>query len=287
MVVQLLWKKFVKENFEFNIDECGIELGTPNVGYTYTVTKTAVLHVITHGTGTFRYQGRTYHLEKGDIFLLKEGMEVSYTAAKNNPWTYFWVGLSGKQALNYLSRSSIVDNVVMQQQNIADISRVIQKICHTAERMQIEKSDDIKLNQYVFELLYDLQKTFPKKFTYTEPEVDPKVQIALQFMNQNYKHAISVNKIADAANVSRSYLYKTFRKYFNTSPKDYLHHLRMYHASQHLIHTQEPIYAIAEMVGYHHDPLIFSRAFKRHFNMNPSEYRNIYSKLHADDTKPS
>lgn len=50
----------------------------------------------------------------------------------------------------------------------------------------------------------------------------------------------------------------------------------MYHASQHLINSNDPIYAIAEKVGYHHDPLIFSRAFKRHFNMNPSEYRSAF-----------
>ena len=276
MIVQLLWKKFKKENFESNIDECGIELGTPNVGYTYTVTKTAVLHVITQGTGTFTYNGQTYHLKKGDLFLLKEGMEVSYTASKNNPWSYYWVGMSGKQVMTYLSRSSIIDKVVEQQQNISDISRVIQDICHTAENMQIENSDDILLSQYLFELLYALQKTFPKKFTYTEQEVDQKIQFALQFMNQNYMYDISVSAIADASNLSRSYLYKTFQKHFSTSPKDYLHNLRMYHASQHLINSNDPIYAISEKVGYHHDPLIFSRAFKRHFNMNPSEYRSAF-----------
>ncbi|WP_373408331.1 hypothetical protein [Staphylococcus pseudintermedius] len=37
--MQLLWKMFKKNQFEANIDECGIEIGTPHGGYQYEVTK--------------------------------------------------------------------------------------------------------------------------------------------------------------------------------------------------------------------------------------------------------
>ena len=33
--MQILWKKYTKENFEMNVDECGIEQGIPGFGYKY------------------------------------------------------------------------------------------------------------------------------------------------------------------------------------------------------------------------------------------------------------
>ena len=35
--MQILWKKYSKENFEVNVDECGIEQGIPGFGYKYEV----------------------------------------------------------------------------------------------------------------------------------------------------------------------------------------------------------------------------------------------------------
>ena len=48
--MQILWKKYSKENFEVNVDECGIEQGIPGFGYKYEVLKSAVVHYITKGS---------------------------------------------------------------------------------------------------------------------------------------------------------------------------------------------------------------------------------------------
>lgn len=47
--MQILWKKYTKENFEMNVDECGIEQGIPGFGYKYEVLKNAVIHYISKG----------------------------------------------------------------------------------------------------------------------------------------------------------------------------------------------------------------------------------------------
>lgn len=33
--MQILWKKYKNINFDSNLDECGIEQGTPGTGYKY------------------------------------------------------------------------------------------------------------------------------------------------------------------------------------------------------------------------------------------------------------
>ena len=76
--MQILWKKYVKENFEMNVDECGIEQGIPGLGYNYEVLKNAVIHYVTKGYGTFKFNGKVYTLKQGDIFILLKGMQVEY-----------------------------------------------------------------------------------------------------------------------------------------------------------------------------------------------------------------
>ena len=274
--MQVLWKKFQKKLIDANLAECGIEIGVPNVGYNYTVFQKSVLHIVTQGEGTFSYAGETYHLTAGDIFLLERGMEVEYKPSFSNPWTYYWVGMNGKQILNYLSRCSIVDSRVILGQDTTDIKNIIQLICKLSQSIESNNSNDILIMQYLYQLVYTLQEKFPKIFSVQVDIVNEDIQHAVDFINTNYQKHITVEDVAKSVNVTRSHLYKLFKKNLGCSPKEYLTYIRMYHASQLLIHTSTLISDISRQVGYK-DPLLFSKNFTKHFEISASEYRHHFS----------
>lgn len=274
--MQVLWKKFQKKLIDANLAECGIEIGVPNVGYNYTVFQKSVLHIVTQGEGTFSYAGETYHLTAGDIFLLERGMEVEYKPSFSNPWTYYWVGMNGKQILNYLSRCSIVDSHVILGQDTTDIKNIIQLICKLSQSIESNNSNDILIMQYLYQLVYTLQEKFPKIFSVQVDIVNEDIQHAVDFINTNYQKHITVEDVAKSVNVTRSHLYKLFKKNLGCSPKEYLTYIRMYHASQLLIHTSTLISDISRQVGYK-DPLLFSKTFTKHFEISASEYRHHFS----------
>ncbi|MCO4328841.1 AraC family transcriptional regulator [Staphylococcus hyicus] len=273
--MQLLWKLFKRNHFEANIDECGIEIGTPNVSYQYTVVKPAVLHIIVAGTGSFTYQQSTYQLKSGDMFLLQEGMHVHYEASADDPWTYHWVGFSGNLAIDYLKRTSLIDCPVVMNKDTSDISKVMYQICERAITYETATSDDIHHLSDLYKLLFLITQCAPKPFEKEHNEIYSSVQDAVDYMNQNYMYAITIDDIAQYAKVSRSYLYKLFIKWMDQSPQQYLIYLRLYHASSMLKTTSKPIQDIAQAVGYS-DPLLFSKAFRKHFDMPPSTYRKVY-----------
>lgn len=274
--MQVLWKKFQKKLIDANLAECGIEIGVPNVGYNYTVFQKSVLHIVTQGEGTFSYAGETYHLTAGDIFLLERGMEVEYKPSFSNPWTYYWVGMNGKQILNYLSRCSIVDSHVILGQDTTDIKNIIQLICKLSQSIESNNSNDILIMQYLYQLVYTLQDKFPKNFSVQVDIVKEDIQHAVDFINTNYQKHITVEDVAKSVNITRSHLYKLFKKNLGCSPKEYLTYIRMYHASQLLIHTSTLISDISRQVGYK-DPLLFSKNFTKHFEISASEYRHHFS----------
>ncbi|ELC8466191.1 AraC family transcriptional regulator [Clostridium perfringens] len=271
--MQILWKKYVKENFEMNVDECGIEQGIPGLGYNYEVLKNAVIHYVTKGYGTFKFNGKVYNLKQGDIFILLKGMQVEYVASIDDPWEYYWIGFSGSNANEYLNRTSITNSCVANCEENSKIPHIILNMCEISKTYNPSRSDDILLLKELYSLLYALIEEFPKPFEYKDKELHTYIQDALNFINSNYMHSITVQEIADYVNLSRSYLYKMFIKNLGISPQRYLINLRMYKATLLLKGTKLPIGEVANSVGYS-DSLLFSKTFSKHFSMSPLNYRN-------------
>ena len=271
--MQILWKKYVKENFEMNVDECGIEQGIPGLGYNYEVLKNAVIHYVTKGYRTFKFNGKVYNLKQGDIFILLKGMQVEYVASIDDPWEYYWIGFSGSNANEYLNRTSITNSCVANCEENSKIPQIILNMCEISKTYNPSRSDDILLLKELYSLLYALIEEFPKPFEYKDKELHTYIQDALNFINSNYMHSITVQEIADYVNLSRSYLYKMFIKNLGISPQRYLINLRMYKATLLLKGTKLPIGEVASSVGYS-DSLLFSKTFSKHFSMSPLNYRN-------------
>lgn len=271
--MQILCKKYVKENFEMNVDECGIEQGIPGLGYNYEVLKNAVIHYVTKGYGTFKFNGKVFNLKQGDIFILLKGMQVEYVASIDDPWEYYWIGFSGSNANEYLNRTSITNSCVANCEENSKIPQIILNMCEISKTYNPSKSDDILLLKELYSLLYALIEEFPKPFEYKDKELHTYIQDALNFINSNYMHSITVQEIADYVNLSRSYLYKMFIKNLGISPQRYLINLRMYKATLLLKSTKLPIGEVASSVGYS-DSLLFSKTFSKHFSMSPLNYRN-------------
>ncbi|EOU1465110.1 AraC family transcriptional regulator [Clostridium perfringens] len=271
--MQILWKKYIKENFEMNVDECGIEQGIPGLGYKYEVLKNAVIHYVTKGYGTFNFNGKVYNLKQGDIFILLKGMKVEYVASIDDPWEYYWIGFSGSNANEYLNRTSITNSYVANCEKNSKIPQIILNMCEISKTYNPSSSDDILLLKELYSLLYTLIEEFPKPFDYKDKELHTYIQDALNFINSNYMNSITVQEIADYVNLSRSYLYKMFIKNLGISPQRYLINLRMYKATLLLKGTKLPIGEVASRVGYS-DSLLFSKTFSKHFSMSPLNYRN-------------
>ena len=271
--MQILWKKYTKENFEMSLDECGIEQGIPGFGYKYEVLKDAVIHYISKGYGTFKINDEVYNLKQGDIFILLKGMNVEYIASMDEPWEYYWIGFSGSKANECLNRTAIIESYAASCKEDSKIPHIILNMCEISKTYNPSCSDDILLLKELYSLLYTLIEEFPRPFEYKDKELHAYIQEAINFINSNYMNSITVNEIANHVNLSRSYLYKMFIKNLKISPQKYLINLRMYKATLLLKNTKIPIGEVASKVGYS-DSLLFSKTFSKYFSMSPLNYRN-------------
>ena len=99
------------------------------------------------------------------------------------------------------------------------------------------------------------------------------MQEAITFISQNYQRDITVEQIAEACNLNRTYFGRMFKKALGHTPQEYLTRFRLARAVDLMRSTDYPISRIAQMVGYP-NPLHFTKVFKKEFGVSPRAWRS-------------
>jgi AraC-like DNA-binding protein len=101
---------------------------------------------------------------------------------------------------------------------------------------------------------------------------DATVGRALACMHREPEHPWSLKELAKRARTSRSVLDDRFRQLLGQAPMTYLTAWRLQLAARRLRTTSATMAEVADSVGYASEAS-FSRAFKRHVGVSPSEWR--------------
>lgn len=106
---------------------------------------------------------------------------------------------------------------------------------------------------------------------------DPRIGAALASIHRDPTHEWSVRSLASVAGMSRSPFAARFREYVGEAPLTYVTRWRMRRVAAQMRDGRMSLREMAEAAGYESEPA-FSKAFKRHFAVSPSEYRRRVSR---------
>ncbi|MBW7460806.1 helix-turn-helix transcriptional regulator, partial [Paenibacillus sepulcri] len=95
---------------------------------------------------------------------------------------------------------------------------------------------------------------------------------SLEMIRLHLKEGLSQGEVARLVGLSRSYFSQVFKDIFGMSFNEYVKALSICTAQRMLATTEHPIYWIAEQSGFQ-DERYFSRVFREHAGLLPSEYR--------------
>ena len=104
------------------------------------------------------------------------------------------------------------------------------------------------------------------------PRLGRRVSQAIEQIRVNYHGPLTVTTIANAINVSPSYLAHRFRSETGMTVKDYVTRVRIEIARRLLLETDAKLESIADAVGFCDAPH-FSRVFVQYTRRRPGEYR--------------
>ncbi|MGG6312368.1 helix-turn-helix domain-containing protein [Paenibacillus macerans] len=100
-----------------------------------------------------------------------------------------------------------------------------------------------------------------------------KVQKIIHYMTQHYANGITLQELADYAQISPSYMGSIFKKVTGKSTIDYLIEIRINKAKS-LLKDGLSVSETAKLVGFN-DIYYFSRTFKKHEGLSPTQYADI------------
>lgn len=116
---------------------------------------------------------------------------------------------------------------------------------------------------------------FPLCFEVIERENESKgkqvIETVKQYIADTFDQDLSLQHVAEQVNLNPSYLSRLFRKETGQTFVNYVAQYRIEKAKHMLKDSDEPIYKIAEAVGYTEQT--FRRVFKNMHGMSPNEYR--------------
>lgn len=95
---------------------------------------------------------------------------------------------------------------------------------------------------------------------------------AKRLMDEHFSQPITLDWLAEQANISKFYLSRAFHRQYGLSPMHYLSKRRVEEAQHLLRRTDHSLSAIATLSGFS-SPSYFSQAFRRLVGASPSEYR--------------
>jgi two-component system response regulator YesN len=102
------------------------------------------------------------------------------------------------------------------------------------------------------------------------------IRIAKEYIEEHYTEKILLEDIAEIVELNPVYFSTLFKKETDTNFSTYLTQVRMEHAKELLVSTNDTVAAIGMAVGYD-DQKYFSQVFKKVIGVKPAVYRKVHS----------
>jgi len=219
------------------------------------------------GAGRVVVDGVRHDVTRGQVVVLPPTVPHEYEADAADPWTLWWVHLTGRDLEEFLRQSGMTAARPVRQ--LRDVYRPVSLIEEIVAAMEQGDTDSSLLSASgaAWHLMAQLCAE-----QFAGPSALPVIDTARDYIVAHPAEAITVAGLAAMARMSPSHFAAQFRERVGTSPLRFQTQVRMGRARELLDTTTKRIDVVAREVGYD-DPFYFSRVFRSVHDVAPSVYR--------------
>ena len=212
--------------------------------------KTYGLSLCKEGQITYIQNGVEYVSNKECAVILPKG--GTYLIKRDKPGIFPVINF---ECLEFLCDTVTVIRVQNADELIADYERMKKLFCFGEGRAQI------------FSIFYGILHKL------SSDNIPRELTSAMRSINTDFcDPALTNATLAAECNISEVYFRKLFTKHFGISPKQFIIEMRIQKAKELLREGALSVISISERCGFS-NPYHFSRLFKEHTGITPSEYR--------------
>ena len=275
---------FPNENFlDLRIYQHGYEQCAPLHSFGPFIRNHYLFHYVISGQGCLDATAedgvttRRYEIEAGQGFLICPGLINTYFADEFHPWKYVWVEFDGLHASESLRHAGLTAaQPIYRADDEAQSAQVRDLMLYIAEHPD---ASALHLIGYLYLFVDALVRSSATRLSDQANQLkDFYIQEAVNYIEQNYQRNLTVEEVADACRLNRSYFSKLFKENMGCPPQEFLIGVRLAKAAELMCSSSAPISEIAVRCGYSNQ-FHFSRAFKKHYGTPPQKWR-VQNKKH-------
>lgn len=231
------------------------------------------------GKGYYREQNKIWNIGPGDLLYCFPKSSHMYNADPGDPWTIYWMHISGKRILRFSKYLGLTRN---QPVISIGINREIINLFHSMFalfRVSPDSTHMFAIQTCAMNILGQmaiLPHDVSKKTKYSR-----QIESILTFMERSTARQLKVSDLAEHVGLSPFHFSRIFSIHTGLSPMAYFTKLRIHNACQFLADSKLTIKEIAYQLGFS-DQYYFSRCFKRIMGFSPSNYRSTFSGVASD-----
>ncbi len=188
-----------------------------------------LFHFVAKGKGVYKCKNKIWHIEENQGFLIRPYEETYYQADEKDPWMYYFVAFHGTLAEKIMDEINWIDGYVINPENPLAIKRIMKSICSSKEfSAGGGREHEYTVLGNIYLLFAELVKNSGQTRT-LKPESEKQniLNVAIDYINNNYASNFSIAEIADRVNVHMSNLYRIFKEQLGISAIQYVQNYRM------------------------------------------------------------
>lgn len=223
------------------------------------------------GKSYVKYNDTEYYIDPGTVFIYKPGEEQCYGQIKNEQSKSYWIHFSGYGVPELLKKLSLDSESMVHIGTDNKISMMMHMIFKAISAK--DHNYEIMVTSMLLQLLTGVSgKVYLKQNTGKIDKNSDIINDSLDFIHLNYNKNLTVNQLAHMTGLCANRYINIFREVTGLTPKEYIINTKLEKACELLRHTDLNIRQTAALTGFD-DQLYFSRLFKKHKGMNPTEYK--------------
>lgn len=236
----------------------------------------SVLQHTISGEGRLRYENRSYRVGAGETLLVLVPHNHRYWLEKDSRWEYFWISMNGEEALRiHRLILSAAGPVLKLQQGTID------QLADCSLRLVRDADTPAKASAIAYAAAMALYDDVFGSHAFAADQ--SAMQRVIDHINANLDKPLPVNELAEVSGLSRAHFSRVFAESEGLPPAEFVLQQRMQRAAKLLTNAAFlPVKEVAIMSGFD-DANYFSKAFRRVYGINPTEFRTtgMYASLRS------
>jgi AraC-like DNA-binding protein len=221
------------------------------------------------GSARFTFDGVDYDLSPGKVVHCGPDMILDKRVIGNENWCYFEVYYNiinpKPEQLEVINNHYELE--IGENPRIDELLRIMNKLYKTPGNIPA-----FKVKELFYSILYEIIISH-RNTSLGESRL--LVEEAIEYIHGNYMHNLTLEDLSIRYGMKVDNFSYIFHKYTGVRPINYLIIHRMKIAEELLLTRDYSVRKVAESVGYS-DPYYFSRLFKKHKQIAPSEMKNRF-----------